>query len=655
MQLPELNSRIRRLIWLPVCRGCAKVLSVVRHGTGRKQAEQALRKNNQFKQAVLDAVTAHIAVLDQEGNIVAVNQPWRRFAVENSDEAGQMAPRPEIGVNYLEICRTARGESAEEALAVHDGIEAVLEGRAETFSHEYPCHSPREKRWFSLTVTPLGEGRGGAVVAHANITALRRLADQLGDERDRFTKIVAAAPGVICSFRLRPDGSACFPYASPAIENLYGLRPEELAMSAAPLWAMLYPDDVGHVDASIAASAQTMTPWRDEFRVCHPTKGEIWAEGHSMPVREPDGGILWHGYVQDITARKRAEEALQESTAIYRAIGESIDYGIWICAPDGRNTYASNNFLELVGLTQEQCSNFGWGDVLHPDDAERTMAAWKECVRTGGVWDIEHRFRGTDGQYHAILARGVPVKNARGEIVCWAGINLDISRLKQTEEALRRSLEEKETLLREVHHRVKNNLAAIIDLLELQRESMTEAPTACRLAELGNRVRSMALVHEMLYQSANLDCIDFQEYLQTLVAYLRHAFDPDGAIRIDVVATGVYMDIDTAIPCGLIVNELVINALKYAFPGHRPWVGASACEIAIVAAWDGAFYTLTIADNGVGLPAGLDWATTRTLGLRLVRMLGQHQLGSQLELDGARGTRCSLRFAPKQYRESRSP
>ena len=141
----------------------------------------------------------------------------------------------------------------------------------------------------------------------------------------------------------------------------------------------------------------------------------------------------------EVTRRKRAEKALRESEKVYRAIGESIDYGVWVCAPDGRNTYASESFLKLVGLTQEQCSNFGWGDVLHPDDAERTIAAWKECVRTEGLWDIEHRYRGVDGNWHPILARGVPVRDEQGRIACWAGINLDISALKRSEEAVRES------------------------------------------------------------------------------------------------------------------------------------------------------------------------------------------------------------------------
>jgi PAS domain S-box-containing protein len=160
---------------------------------------------------------------------------------------------------------------------------------------------------------------------------------------------------------------------------------------------------------------------------------ELWVTGDPFP----DGGTTaLHCTARDITERKRMETALRESELRYRAIGESIDYGVWVCAPDGRNIYASPSFLRLVGLTQQQCADFGWGNVLHPDDAERTIAAWKECVRTGGTWDIEHRFRGVDGQWHPILARGVPVRDEQGRIACWAGINLDISRLKQTEQAL---------------------------------------------------------------------------------------------------------------------------------------------------------------------------------------------------------------------------
>ena len=181
-----------------------------------------------------------------------------------------------------------------------------------------------------------------------------------------------------------------------------------------------------------------------EYRLRHKETGETWWGSYNFaPIKDQDGTIVG-GVVagREITERKRAEEALRRSEQLYRAIGESMDYGVWVCEADGRNIYASPNFLKLVGITQEQCSSFGWGNVLHPDDAKRTIAAWKECVRTGGTWDIEHRFRGVDGQWHPILARGVPVRDEHGQITCWVGINLDIQQLKQVEEALRASNQE---------------------------------------------------------------------------------------------------------------------------------------------------------------------------------------------------------------------
>jgi PAS domain S-box-containing protein len=144
-----------------------------------------------------------------------------------------------------------------------------------------------------------------------------------------------------------------------------------------------------------------------------------------------------------------SEQALRESEQIYRAIGESIQYGIWVCDAEGRNLYASDSFLKLVGITQQQCSDFGWGDILHPDDADATIASWKKCVETEGNWDVEHRFRGADGQWHPILARGVPVRNSNGRITNWVGINLDISRSKQAEEKLLKLNEELDQLVEE--------------------------------------------------------------------------------------------------------------------------------------------------------------------------------------------------------------
>jgi PAS domain S-box-containing protein len=206
----------------------------------------------------------------------------------------------------------------------------------------------------------------------------------------------------------------------------------------------------------------------------------------------------------------REQEALKRSEKLYRAIGESIDYGVWVCAADGRNIYASESFLKMVGITQQQCSDFGWGDVLHPDDAERTIESWKECVRTGGTWDIEHRFRGVDGEWHHVLARGVPVRDEGGEVALWAGINLDISRMKQAEESLRVAMAE---LDQRVQERTKE-LSRTIDTLHLEMGLRSRAEQTLRerseqirllsseltMAEQRERQRLAQTLHDGLQQ-----------------------------------------------------------------------------------------------------------------------------------------------------------
>jgi PAS domain S-box-containing protein len=187
----------------------------------------------------------------------------------------------------------------------------------------------------------------------------------------------------------------------------------------------------------------------------------------------------------EMRERSLAEQALRESERIYRAIGESIDYGIWLCDPEGKNTYVSPSFLRLVGLTQQQCSEFGWSAVLHPDDAERTIEAWKEFVRTRGTWDREHRFLGRDGAWHPVLARGVPVEDENGRLVCWAGINLDISRMKQAEKKLQQAHDELET-------RVEQRTTELTSVNEvLQREVREHAIAAGRLRERAEEIEAL--------------------------------------------------------------------------------------------------------------------------------------------------------------------
>ena len=205
--------------------------------------------------------------------------------------------------------------------------------------------------------------------------------------------------------------------------------------------------------------------------------------------------------------------------------------------------------------------------------------------------------------------------------------------LVQSKETIRASLEEKETLLREVHHRVKNNMQVISSILHLQSEHIRDPEDRAIFDECQNRVRSMAMVHEKLYRSPNLSSIDFGEHIRELAAMLSHFYGQTARhTRLEVKAEAVGLNIDTAIPLGLILNELISNALKHAFPGGRPGTILVSLDFQ-----PSGKLVLAVQDDGVGLPDGFDLDNTRSLGLKMIRDLTR-QVGGTLILFRNNGT-----------------
>jgi len=215
----------------------------------------------------------------------------------------------------------------------------------------------------------------------------------------------------------------------------------------------------------------------------------------------------------------------------------------------------------------------------------------------------------------------------------------DVTDRVAAEELIRNSLREKEALLKEIHHRVKNNLQVVSSLLGLQSRVVSDDSTRRMFHESQNRIHSMALLHESLYQSNNLSRIDFPEYIRQLAAHLFHSYGvPADRIHLRTNLDQLYLNLDAAVPCGLIINELISNSLKYAFPDGR--TGEVRVELHEQADH---MARLVVADNGVGLRSDVDWETARSLGLRLVRTLAD-QLGAKLEVQSRQGTEVHLTF-----------
>lgn len=223
----------------------------------------------------------------------------------------------------------------------------------------------------------------------------------------------------------------------------------------------------------------------------------------------------------------------------------------------------------------------------------------------------------------------------------------ELAERQRAEEQLRASLQEKDVLLKEVHHRVKNNLQVVSSLLNLQSRAVHDPQVLSALRDSQGRVRTMGLIHERLYQSQDLSKVDFAEYMRSLVIYLFNSYGME-PVRVSLVVdvpAGLTMGVDVAIPCGLIVNELVSNAFKHAFPGGR--TGTLRVELAPTG--DGNM-RLLIADDGIGLPEGFDLHSTQSLGLKLVASLTS-ELGGHLEAASTGGAVFSITFPVQGVKE----
>lgn len=337
------------------------------------------------------------------------------------------------------------------------------------------------------------------------------------------------------------------------------------------------------------------------------------------------------------------EQALRDSEERYALSVLGAHDGLWDWDMKKRFFYLSPRLKEILGYEDDE------GDTdpkacfkrIHPDDLLRVWKDLKDHLK--GIsphFHNEFRILHQDGSYFWVLARGIAVRNLKGHLYRMAGSITDISERRRHEEQIIASLKEKELLLREIHHRVKNNMQVISSLLRLQSSSTDDRRYTELMKECQNRIHTMSLVHEKLYQSNDLARIDFRDYLENLIHSLfrSYAVSPD-KVELQLDVADIKAGIDTAIPCGLIINELVTNALKYAFPnGHSGWIR--------VGMWlrDDAWVELIVEDNGVGLPDDFDPNQSESLGLQLVSVLVKDQLQGELEVIRKDGTLFKMIF-----------
>lgn len=374
---------------------------------------------------------------------------------------------------------------------------------------------------------------------------------------------------------------------------------------------------------------------------------EIWLAQNTQIIFRNDQITGFLAIARDITENKLIQDALQESEARYRLLAENATDVIWTIGMDLHLTYTSPCITKLLGYTVEEAQARTIQDAYTPASYNKVIQLFAEemAVEDSGRGDpnrskiVELDLIHKNGSIIPIEGNYSFLREASGKVVGILAIIRDITERKRTENALKASLQEKEILLREIHHRVKNNMQVICSLLNLQAEKTSLEEEKQVLIESQQRISAMSMIHETLYRGENLAALDLSVYLRSLAVHLQTVYSNHTNVELVFHVEKVELNIDQAVPCGLILNELISNAFKHAF------IGTNKGTIHITLYKTNQFEAvLEVRDNGVGLSPGLDLENPPSLGLRLILGLLRHQLKGTLDVSVENGTAFSLRW-----------
>ncbi|PKL66588.1 MAG: hypothetical protein CVV28_09295 [Methanobacteriales archaeon HGW-Methanobacteriales-1] len=379
-----------------------------------------------------------------------------------------------------------------------------------------------------------------------------------------------------------------------------------------------------------------------DFEFIRKDGNRIYTSLETSPIFDGDekyvGAIAM---VSDITNRRKMENTLRESEERYSLTLDAVNDGLWEWNVTSGDAFFSPNYYKVLGYHPgEFPANYKtWRLLVHPDDRDTVEKELQESIKSGSGFEINLRMKTKSWKWLWVLIRGKAIeKDSTGNATRMVGTLSDITERISAEKKINDSLKEKEMLLKEIHHRVKNNLMIISSLLNLQSRQIKDKASKDIFKESQNRARSMALIHERLYQSTDLKRIDFGDYIGSLSKELFHTYAGDlGHIELKVNVDDIFLDINTAIPLGLIVNELITNSLKHAFPEGK--MG----EINIDFHPQDDHFEFSVKDNGIGFPKDLDFHNTNSLGMQMVTSLTD-QIDGEIELNRSQGTEFKITF-----------
>jgi PAS domain S-box-containing protein len=502
----------------------------------------------------------------------------------------------------------------------------------------------------SLLAAQREHGRLERVVEQNRELAARYQTQQaLQRSQEKYRALAVHAPVGI--FEATTDGQCTFVNDAWTAITGYSL-PEVLEPGRD---SVVHPDDIPRLSEVWTRAIRHDVPFSLEFR--YRTKGGqvAWVHGSGVPLKGDDGrvnGLM--GTVVDMTEQRRTLEALAKSERNFRSLVERAPFGVLVTR-EFKVVYANAHYLAMLGYEASELIGKSLLELVPSEMHE--LARTRDVARHAGtslpslitrVTRKDGSFIWLEGDSASMLYDGEPATISAARDVTERE-NAEQVRLL-AERTMRESLREKDVLLKEVHHRVKNNLQVIVSLINLQASKLEDGHVRSVFEETRSRVHAIALLHERLYTSKNLGRIDMRDYLEGLASDLSSTNASTRPVDLRVRADEIYLSMDQAVPVGLIVNELVTNSYKHAFPERLGRAG----EIEMVLEWVGQDLQIVVQDNGIGYLQELDPDTADSLGLLLISSLSRQLEGDLRFVQQPSGARCVVRF-PDRSRESDAP
>jgi PAS domain S-box-containing protein len=334
-----------------------------------------------------------------------------------------------------------------------------------------------------------------------------------------------------------------------------------------------------------------------------------------------------------------SQKKLAETERRFRMMADCAPVLLWMAGKDALCDFFNEGWMQFTGRSMDEELGNGWAEGVHPEDFQRCMDQYMSSFVARRPFSMEYRLRRHDGQYRWIYDQGVPRFEPDGAFAGYIGSCVDVTDAREVREAFRAAVMERDVLLRELHHRVKNSLQLISSMLNMQSRQISHERSRNALEECQDRIQTIALIHERLHQSTDLAHVSFRTYTERLTSHILHTARPSGSdVGLELEIDDLFLPVDRAIPCGLIINELLTNALKHAFPGNR----SGSVTISLKRLGDDKL-ALVVRDDGVGLAPDIDVNAAATLGLQLVSTLAE-QLNGDLRIERARGTTFQMTF-----------